>query len=66
MFDDAVVEEIRRARREHAGRFDNDLAAIVADIRRMQQESGREYVNFPAHRCRDENAATSTSPLKRP
>jgi len=47
MFDDPIVEEIRRVRRSHASKFDNDLAAIVADIRRLERESGRQYVNFP-------------------
>ena len=30
---DEVVEEVRRARHEHAAMFDNDLAAICADLR---------------------------------
>jgi len=47
MFDDPIVEEIRRVRRAHASQFNNDLAAIVADLRRLQRESGRTYVNFP-------------------
>ena len=47
MFDDPIVEEIRRVRHAHASQFDNDLSAIVADIRRLERESGRSYVNFP-------------------
>jgi hypothetical protein len=47
MFDDPIVEEIRRVRRAHAAQFDNDLSAIVADLRRLERESGRDYVNFP-------------------
>jgi hypothetical protein len=47
MFEDPIVEEIRRVRRAHASQFDNDLAAIVADLRRLERESGRSYVNFP-------------------
>ena len=37
MFDDPIVEDIRRVRRAHASQFDNDLAAIVADLRRRRQ-----------------------------
>ena len=44
---DPIVEEIRRVRCAHAAQFDNDLSAIAADIRRMERESGRTYVNFP-------------------
>jgi len=47
MFEDPIVEEVRRVRRAHAATFNNDLAAIVADIRRLQRESGRQYVSFP-------------------
>jgi hypothetical protein len=42
MFDDPIVHEIRKVRRSHAQQFNNDLAAIVADIRRLEQESGRQ------------------------
>ena len=47
MFDDPIVEEIRRVRHAHASQFDNNLHAIVADLRRLERESGRTYVNFP-------------------
>jgi hypothetical protein len=47
MFDDPIVEAIRRVRRAHAAQFDNDLDAIVEDIRRLERASGRTYVNFP-------------------
>jgi hypothetical protein len=47
MFDDPIVGEIRRAREAYASQFDNDLAAMVADLHRLEHESGRSYVNFP-------------------
>jgi hypothetical protein len=47
MFEDPIVEEIRRVRHAHAAQFGNDLAAIVADVRRLERESGRTYINFP-------------------
>ena len=37
MYEDPIVEEIRRIRHEHAARFNNDLAAIVEDIRQIQR-----------------------------
>ena len=64
MFDDPIVEEIRRVRRSHASKFDNDLAAIVADIRRLQRESGRQYVNFPP-RLVEKQPGGETSPPAR-
>ena len=47
---DPIVEEIRSARHSHAAQFNNDISAIVADIRRLESESGRKYVNFPPRR----------------
>lgn len=50
MSEDPIVEDIRRVRHAHASQFDNDLSTIVADLRRLERESGRDYVNFPP-RC---------------
>lgn len=61
MFDDPIVEEIRRVRRAHAAQFDNDLAAIVADLQRLQRESGRHYVNYPP-RLLEKPSAQAPSP----
>lgn len=41
------TEEIRTIRHKLAARFDNDLDRIVADLRRQQQESGRDYITLP-------------------
>lgn len=56
MFDDPIVEEIRRVRHAHALQFGNDLGAIVEDLRRLQRESGRTYVNFPPRRLEEQSA----------
>jgi hypothetical protein len=50
MFEDPIIEEIRKVRHEHAAKFNNDLAAICEDLRRMERESGRTYVSFPPKR----------------
>ena len=47
---DPIVEEVRQARVEHAKKFDHDLKAIFADIRKQQAESEREFISFPAKR----------------
>jgi len=47
---DTIVEEVRRVREEHAQRFDYDLKAIFADIKKQQEKSGREFVRLPAKR----------------
>ena len=47
---DEIVEEVRRARHEHAAKFGNDLAAIFADMREKTEkarEAGRKVVSLP-------------------
>lgn len=62
---DPIVAEVRRIRDEHARRFDYDLAAICADIRRHQDHCGHRVVrlNRDANKSlspnRDEAAAES-------
>jgi hypothetical protein len=60
MFDDPIVEGIRRERHAHAAQFGNDLRAIVEDLRRLERESGRQHVVYPPRRIED---APSTRPL---
>jgi hypothetical protein len=44
---DEIVEEVHRIREEYAAKFDHDIDAIYADIRRQQDESDREFISFP-------------------
>lgn len=44
------TEDIRAARQKLAAEFDNDLDRIVADLRRKQRESGREYIALERRR----------------
>lgn len=44
---DPIVEEVRKARDEYARRFDYDLQAICADLRRQQAQDGGAVVSFP-------------------
>jgi len=62
MFDDPIVEDIRHVRRAHASQFDNDLRAIVADLRRLQRESGRTFVNFPPRLLEQQSAQAGQQP----
>jgi len=45
-WNDEIVEEVRRARDEHAAKFGYDISAICADIRRRQAESGRKVISL--------------------
>ena len=39
--DDPVIQDIRRYREEHAARFNHDIRAIVADLKRSEAERDR-------------------------
>ena len=43
---DPIVEEVRKARQEHAAQFGNDLAAICEDLKRIERESEHRVVSF--------------------
>lgn len=43
---DPIVEEIRGYRMEHTQRFNGDLAAICADLRRVQASCGHAVVRL--------------------
>lgn len=45
-----ILEELYRVRDEYAASFNNDLNAIVDDIRRQQDRDGGGVVSFPPRR----------------
>jgi hypothetical protein len=50
MWNDPIVEEVRRAREEYAARFDHDLDAIFRDLQDCQDEAredGWTIVSLP-------------------
>ena len=47
---DPVIAEVRAVRDGFAARADYDVGAIFRRIREMQDESGRDYVTYPARR----------------
>lgn len=47
MWQDPIVEEIRRYRQEYAARFNHDLKAICRDLRERQKKGGRKVVSLP-------------------
>lgn len=46
MWKDEIVEEIHQIREAYAKSFNYDLDAIFADLRKKQEESGREIVTL--------------------
>jgi hypothetical protein len=52
MFDDPIIEEVRRVRQEYAKRHNYDLRAIAADLRKQEQEHPERLVSFPARAAR--------------
>jgi len=47
MWNDPIIEEVRKVRDEHAKRFNYDLKAIVADLKKQQEASKRKYITLP-------------------
>jgi hypothetical protein len=55
------TDEIRAIRHALAARFGNELDRIVADLRRKQLESGREYVTLSKRPPRTQRRPPVTS-----
>ena len=51
MWEDPIVEEVRRIRQEHAKRFNYDIRAIAEDARKRQKARGRQVVTLPPRRA---------------
>ena len=47
MIDDPIVEDVRKARDEHAKKFRYDLEAIFQDLKAREKESGKRFSRFP-------------------
>jgi hypothetical protein len=47
MWNDPIVEEVRNVRNEHAKKFNYDLSAIVADLKKQQKGSKRKFITLP-------------------
>jgi len=59
MWEDPIVEEVRKAREVHAAKFNYDLQAIYQDLKAQEKQSGRTFVAYPPKRTsRAEKAST--------
>jgi hypothetical protein len=47
MWNDEILDEIRKIREEHAKSFNYDLDAICHDLRQQQAVSGRKIISTP-------------------
>jgi hypothetical protein len=46
MWQDMIVEEIRKVREEHAAQFNYDIQAIVQALKQEEEQSGCHLVSF--------------------
>lgn len=50
MWNDPIVDEVRRIREEHAARFDYDLERIFQDLQEQERQGGHKVVSLPPKR----------------
>ena len=65
MWKDPIVEKIHKIRKEHATRFNYDPVAIYNDIKRLEKESGREFVTLVPKRVREVSGVGETQSATR-
>ena len=47
MWDDPIVQDVRKVREEHAARFNFNLQAIADDLKKQQERGGVKFVSLP-------------------
>jgi hypothetical protein len=60
MWNDPIVDEVRKIREEHAARFNYDLERIFQDLKEQERQSGREVVSLAPKRPLEVAAKRST------
>jgi len=50
MWEDPIVEEVRKLRETHAAKFNFDLRAIYLDLKKQEAKSGRRFITLPPKR----------------
>lgn len=48
---DPIVEEVRKARKAHAAKFNYDMKAIFADLKQKEKTCGHRIVSRPPRLC---------------
>ncbi len=61
MLKDEIVEEVRRHREAYAARFNFDLQAMYADLKKAERKSKRKKVSFKPRRPVQAELKTRTS-----
>lgn len=65
MWEDPIVNEVRRIRNEHAARFDYDIKKICQDLKEREKASGRKYSSYPPRTAApDKNPIISGNPVR--
>ena len=60
MWNDPIVEEVRKVRQEHAEKFGYDLKAIYDDLKAIEKLGSHKVVSLPPKRLeKREEALTS-------
>jgi hypothetical protein len=47
MWEDPIVEEVRKIRKEQSERFDFDLEKIFQNLKQQEKNSGKSYASYP-------------------
>jgi len=47
MWEDEIVEEVRKARDEYAAKFNHNLDAIYEDIKKQEKQTKHKVVSLP-------------------
>jgi hypothetical protein len=62
VWQDPIVEEVRRARDAYAKQFNYDLDAIYRDLKTKERQSGRRVISSPSKRAKTPDSQGAAKP----
>ena len=62
VWQDPIVEEVRKARDAYAKQFNYDLDAIYCDLKAKERQSGRLVIPCPSKRTKGPNQQGAVKP----
>ena len=60
---DPIVEEVRKARQDHARKFNHDLTAICDDLKKIEKECVKRLISLPPKLLTKASSRTQTAGL---
>lgn len=63
MYEDEIIKEVRKAREEHASKFDFDIEKIFLDLKEQEKKYSNRIVSLKPKRLKSTISGKSTNQI---